>query len=366
MKKSFFYFAAGALALTACTSQDVVDDAVRSQNVIGFENVVNKISRADDITNSQFKSFYVYGYYNKEGVNFSPVFENVLVSRLSTNDGWTYKTTTEDYRYWIPGAKYHFYAYSCGDGSQLDNVKCESLDDGTSSFYIANYICDATHQTDLIFAFNSASDEKGIEGKESANQDVALNFTHLLSKVNATFSSGFPKGYEVQISNVTIRNIADQGSFLYQPTPAVAEGETKAPTHVWSAIRVADDANVVLWAESDPISVKFTDTAATNTMDSNSAYVIPNRYNDPNVTINFTIDVKDQDTVIMHKDLIGYFQPTWLPGYTYTYNIVVDGNAAKLDVIGFTTTVDEEGNIVAADWGGTDTTDTTINFNKTN
>ncbi len=358
MKKNLFYFAAGVLALTACTSEDVVDDAARSRNVIGFENVVNKLSRADDITNSQFNQFYVYGYYNKEGVNFSPVFENVLVSRLSTNDGWTYfdEITKEDYRYWIPGAKYHFFAYSCGDGAKLDGITCTSLNDGTSTFSLANYVCDATHQSDLIFAFNSGSDNLGIEGKESANQDVALNFVHVLSKVNATFSSGFPKGYVVKISDVTIRNIADEGAFLYQPD------ETQK--YAWNATRVADDATVVLWNAADPIAVSFTDDAETNSKDTNSAYVIPNRYNDPNVTINFTIDVIDQGNVIMHKDLIGYFQPNWLPGYTYTYNIKVDGSAAKLDVIAFTTTVDENGNIVASNWGNGDAS--AINFNKTN
>lgn len=351
MNKNLFFFVAGVLALTACTSEDVVNDVTRSSNVIGFDNVVSKLSRADDITNSQFNQFHVYGYYNKEGVSFSPVFENVLVSRKATNDGWNYKddATKEDYRYWIPGAKYHFFAYSCGDGAKLTNISCAPYvkDNSKSTFAIGNYVSNATHQADLIFAFNSGSDNTGIVGQESANQDVALNFVHLLSKVNATFSSGFPKDYEVKISNVTIRNIADEGSFLYQPD------ETQK--YVWDATRMADDANVVLWdGASEPISVKFTDDAATNSKDTNSAYVIPYKYNDPNVTINFSIEVYDQGTLIMQKDLIGKFQPNWQPGYTYTYNIKVDGNAAKLDIITFTTTVDDMGNIKPAGWGTDD------------
>ncbi len=354
MKRNLLYFAAGVLALSSCTSEDVVKDVARKQNVIGFENVVNKISRADDIINSGFKQFYVYGYYNTADVTFSNVFDNVLVSNTAT--GWQYynETTNVDYQYWIPGAKYHFYAYSCGDAAKLEGITCSSVADGTSSFSLANYICDADHQVDLIFAYNSGSDNKGIVGKDNANQPVALNFSHILSKVNATFTSGFPKGQEVKISNVTIRNIADQGSFIFQ----VADG---TPSYTWNASRVLTDAYVDLWKEETPISVSLTDDPESNSMDTNSAYVIPNKYNAANVTINFTIDVIDQGKVVLHKDLIGFFQPDWRPGFTYTYNIEVDGNAAKLDVIGFTTTVDAEGNIDASQWGNGDSSE--IKFN---
>lgn len=356
MKRNLFYFAAGVLALSACTSEDVVNDVARTRNVIGFENVVKKSSRADDITNSQFKQFYVFGYYNKGANVFSPVFENTLVTRLATNDGWSYydEATGEDYRHWIPGAKYHFFAYSVGNGAKLEQkVGGTPLSDGTSTFGFEDFVCDAENQSDLIFAYNCGSDNTGIEAMETGNTDVSLNFAHILTKVNATFSSGFPKGYEVKISNVTISNIYDKGDFLYQP------GETAtSPVYTWNAELGGGTGNVVLWAaDADPLSVVFTNDASTNSEETNSAYVIPHKYNDPSVCINFSIEVIDNGNTIISKNLVGKFKPNWLPGYTYTYNIEVDGDAANLDIIGFSTAVDEDGNIVASKWGNGDTSD---------
>lgn len=357
MKRHLFVLAAGVLALSSCTSEGVVDDVARSTNVIGFDNVVTKLSRAEDITNAKFNQFYVFGSYNKGNANVS-VFDNVLVSRLSSNDGWSYVDAANGVgaQHWVPGGKYHFYAYSCADASKLSGITTSINADGTSSFTLADYVCDAENQNDLIFAFNSGSDNTGIEGKQTGNQDVALNFTHVLSKVNAVFSSGFDKGYEMKISNVTIRNIADNGSFTYQPAAAGSD----AATHVWSASRVADDANVVLWNDAEPISVTLTDDAATNSKETNSAFVIPNKYNDPNVTINFTVDLINNGESVLSGDVVGYFKPNWKPGYTYTYNITVDGDALKLGVIGFTTTVDEEGNIIPAGWGDDESSEITF------
>ncbi|MDE6308863.1 MAG: fimbrillin family protein, partial [Muribaculaceae bacterium] len=67
MKKHFFYLAAGAFALTACTSEDVIDDVQTTRNPIQFENVVNKMTRATDLNTSNFKQFNVFGFYTVPG-----------------------------------------------------------------------------------------------------------------------------------------------------------------------------------------------------------------------------------------------------------------------------------------------------------
>lgn len=63
MKRSIFYFALSALALTACTSEDVKNDDVAKRSAIGFENVANKFSRVEDLTNVSLSQFNVFGYY---------------------------------------------------------------------------------------------------------------------------------------------------------------------------------------------------------------------------------------------------------------------------------------------------------------
>ncbi|MDE5786893.1 MAG: fimbrillin family protein, partial [Duncaniella sp.] len=119
MKNQFFFLALGAVALTACTSEEVVDVSVQS-NAIGFENAVMKQSRADaqvgDLTTDNLDKFMVYGYYTKEGQTANPiqVFGGDAVTKQ--NGGWSYSGT----RFWVPDATYSFFAYSCADVA-LDN-----------------------------------------------------------------------------------------------------------------------------------------------------------------------------------------------------------------------------------------------------
>lgn len=129
MVKRFFYLAVGALALTACTSEDVVDDVTTSsRNLIRFENVVNKPSRAaTDITTQTLNQFNVFGFYvlPDAPTHAYEVFNNVPV----TNPGsgmWGYDDKYA--RYWVPNANYYFYAYSCGSAALKDTYGNFSLD----------------------------------------------------------------------------------------------------------------------------------------------------------------------------------------------------------------------------------------------
>ena len=209
MKKQLFYLALGAIALSACTSEEVVDVSVPQSKAIGFENVVMRQSRADqaipgDLTNANLDKFLVYGFYTRENETANPIqiFSGEAVTR--ENDGtWTYKNT----RFWVPGATYHFFAYSCADIA-LDNtfgtigLDLNSVGD-SRQLIMSNYRCDSKHNHDLIYA--QAKDIVGLaisESDQTPNSNVSFNFEHILSKIDVIFTSEFSADYDIVIKDM--------------------------------------------------------------------------------------------------------------------------------------------------------------------
>ncbi len=366
MKRNLFFFALGALALTACTSEEVVEDVAKKQNVIGFENVVDKLSRADDLTSGTLKQFNVFGFYTtpdnaKVAVE---VFNDTPVEKQSGGT-WAYKDKD---RYWVPGAHYYFYAYSCGSIAKLNSdygqfsidLARTDLTAADRTFNITNYLCDATHQHDLIFATNTGATETdafaGILGKEKGNGLVSFQFKHLLSKVKAQFTSDFPTDYTVEISDVSLENIRNIGDYNsnggWKNVSRLEEG---------SPYVFLLDTDYVDEEGNNPIkpvkTIAGQDPAVTNT-----AFVLPFTYNGEDATettpdtwvyLKFTLTVYNKGEKILVKELTGKFNPSWIEGYSYTYNVVVSGSTANLQVIAFTTIADGQGNIIT-NWGSDD------------
>lgn len=358
MKKNYFYLAACAMALTACTSESVLEDEILDRKEIGFQNVVQRLTRdgdVKDLTSKDLSHFQVYGYYTLPGNDdiANDVFNDVTVTRDITNK-WSYSTMK---RYWIPGAKYYFYAYSCGDEYKLEedygvfsfNMR-EGLTPQQRVLKLTGYICDNTHQHDLIFASNTGATQAnpfaGILGKETDNDLVAFQFKHILSKVNAKFTSQFPAEYDITISDVTIKNIRDRGDYN--------------PLTGWNnVVRRSGSLHFVYLLDTEKT---ITTSAEEAPVFSNSAYVIPYKYNGTKtkddwsgeetntyVSLEFTVNITYNGEDIYSKKIVGEFNPEWKAGYTYTYNINIDGDATGLQLISFTTATDEYGKIVS-DW----------------
>lgn len=352
MKRKFFYFAASALALTACTSEEVLDESRSVQsNAIGFENVVSKQSRAGefdgvDITAANLKHFCVFGYYTNPTTPTQAVlvFNNELVSKAQNSQGqnvWNYDNT----RYWVPGANYCFYAYSCGDVKLNSDFGKFSMD--TNQAYandrvlkINNYVCDVTHQHDLLFASReNVKPETDETEKIVSGTDVAFKFEHILSKIDTKFSSDFAPEYTVEIKNVKASNIRNIGN--YDPKKDWQGQERKKIG--------SDDPYVMVQGESPLIAQKGgTITAVDGTVTtiekkeptSNFAFVIPHTYTGAEVTLSFEITIKKDGVVVLSRVLSGSWKPTWLTGHWYTYTIQITGDAANLTPIMFTTDTD--------------------------
>lgn len=316
MVKRLFYLAAGALALTACTSEDVVNDVAFSRNQIKFENVVSKHSRAD--IGSDMSKFYVFGYYTL-GTASNPVFDGVLVKK----DGSDWKVDSDNERYWVPGGEYYFYAYSYGDGK----TELSAALDANHDLVISDFVCD--NATDLVFAANTT----GIEGQDKDNAPVALQFKHILSKIQTKFTSTFPSVYKVVISNVEVSDVDNKGNF------------NSSKTDYWQNVAAADNTSFALLSGENTLTVQNAE-GADKSAATDYAYVLPNKYAEGDVIyVQFTIDLYDGDAEekVMTRTLKGKFTPDWKQGYTYIYNIELNGTTTNMEVISFTTTVDAFG-----------------------
>ena len=340
MAKHFFYLAAvGALALTACTQQDVVDDVTTTRNVIKFENVVNKPSRAaKDLTTADLLQFNVYGFYTMpdNDKHANEVFKNVPVTK--NNAVWSYDD--KYVRYWVPGATYYFYAYSCGSVSALSesygtfNLDMSNEDGGKlasdRTLEIDNYICDNKHQHDLIFASNT-----GIEATATGNPTVSFQFKHILSKIKASFSSKFSPEYDVIISDVSVNNICNKGDYDFKDGwTNVTRIEGQQPL-VYLLNTTGDgikeeDKDAEISVKNEMIENKQA------TVDSKAAFVMPMAYTDTEVTLSFHVVVKyGEDTIIPDTQLTATFKPEWKQGYYYIYNIAVSPEDLNLGEIKF-------------------------------
>lgn len=347
MKKSLFILAVCAAGLTACTSTEVVEEGVQG-NAIGFQQVVNKESRA--LTSGEggnFNKFYVYSYYTQPTAPNNPV--NVFDGEEVTlnGDAWGYVNT----RYWVPGATYRFYAYSCQNATPAGaeagmNLEGETLQQ--RALKITGYTTHIHH--DLIFATNDG----GIVGKEKdQNAKVALTFKHILSKINVVFDSEFAPGYDIVVRNVSIQNIYDKANYNPYGTPTWS-GATRTstdetnPTKIELALITGE--NVA--SAADP-NEEDSEEVKAKTVD---GYVIPHEYSTSLVKLVFTIDVKQGNDVMFSRTLTGQWSPNWEEGKAYTYNVTINGTASDLDPIVFETTQNIDG------WGDGDTSEVEMSF----
>lgn len=343
MNKQLFFIAAGLMALTACTSEVEIDVSPTQANAIGFENVINKSSRAvdGDLTNKLFDKFLVYGYYTKPGMTTPiQIFNGVPVNATKDSEGkvtgWTYSGT----RYWIPDCEYFFYAYSCGNtelassygipGMSLFDQVSSSVD--SRALIIKQYRCDSEHNHDLVTAEN-----EGIKATNTGNPNVALPFSHALCKVKAQFSTDFPDGYEVYVSNVYITSYYRYGD--YNVGTANWTNYSGKDTNFPISLNIIADPNKNYVTNQPESKLKTTE-----------GFFIPKLYdalNSDNVELHFSIEVKKDGSSILQRKIHGTWSPQWNKGNIYQYNINISGSTAGIEAIVFAAEQSLEGN---QDW----------------
>lgn len=222
----------GAVVLLSACSNDDAPIAI-TQNKIGFDAFVNKSTRSNDITMTNFKEFSVYGMMENPttSTDMATLFDNTQVSLNGTD--WTYSPL----RYWVAGNSYMFTAIAPYQASSSTTTPywtftpTTTLDPsfgytgmGTISFN--NQVAEANQ--DLIYAFAKVKDATATQ------PPVAFTFSHLLSRVMFTFENSFAtSGSYIEISDVTITNVNGAGSIdmtAASPAWTVTAGSTFSRT----------------------------------------------------------------------------------------------------------------------------------------
>ena len=312
MKKQLYLLAGVAAILAGCSKTETVEQ--NPSTAIGFSNawVGNSVdSKVDEITANTLTAFYVYGGYN----DMTHVFENTEVSTSDQGTSWSYGAPL---RYWVEGENYKFAAYAPAEAATYGTV-APDFTNGALTF--TNFVSNPTNQCDLIYATASVDNVPA-----NYTDKVTFNFNHLLSMVKFTFKSGFANDIKVTISDLKVYGMVSTGSYDQGWTPDVAKVEVNAPFNTIDVATAVNASGGNTNAESDDFAV------------------IPQTIGGTDVTVSFTVNVKNEngDDVISTKTLSAQL-PTieWQAGNRYNYNVTISGNQVDLNPIEFgTPTVD--------------------------
>lgn len=297
MKKSLFMMGVAVAALSSCTQSEVLN--VADNNVIKFENAyVGKATRAATVLdNSNFGSFYVYGYDS-----YAPGSDVFTGENVFKGDGtaWGY----DNLKPYDENAVYTFAAYSDGGTTKGTGQLATGVNFDASTtpatLKIDNYT--TTDNKDLIVSFSHSN-------IDDANAPVAFTFKHALAQVKFTIQSALGDENKIAISNFSVTGFADNAWLTY----------TMGENH-----------------EVDDIS--WSSTSATKTIDaldnnvattSNSAYgtyvVIPQTVATLTMTFNATLYKADGTKVEKTGMTATVSSQEFTEGYRYNFIATIDG-----------------------------------------
>lgn len=233
--KKYFFFAAAALALASCSSDDFVGTGNTGNNevdnaAINFNSGTNKVTRADPKTGEEAatdlnNNFVVYGYKTTGG-DKSTVYDHYTVTWLgdatkgqtaSNKAGWEYvgqtknelselpDGATQTIKYWDYSAnQYDFVAFSFGKATQgTGDAKVEAskvtTDEGPK--YTLKGTVDnlaKCYISDRVSAQPNLTNDKKVTNKLVGYQDpVSFNFRSLKTQVKLAIYEIVP-GYSIK------------------------------------------------------------------------------------------------------------------------------------------------------------------------
>lgn len=211
MKKLFFYMVAAAIALTSCSSEDVVE-VNNNGNAIDFRVAMEggANSRGVETLNTNLRRFYVTAILNDgAGVNY---FTDVLYS--SNSDGH-YLFKGDDEYMWPSEGAIKFYAYSYGLKIEKDQTTFPidktlfgtvSITNEGQTFSGFAPQSEVNKQIDFVTAIAS--------GTRAENQEdgVNLTFNHALSQIQVRARNGHSL-YNYEVYGVKIANVISKDNF---------------------------------------------------------------------------------------------------------------------------------------------------------
>lgn len=208
---------AAVVALTACSSEEIVEPAAQSGNEITFGIVSERATRAASIetsTSYAFKSFFV-----SAGVSGSTnsYFVNDQYFKADGVNTWKIDSKTQPHAW--PSYALDFYAYANGTKDMFSY-------NGGSPELVFEVDEDATKQTDLLVAYAPNST------KPEGDNRQKLVFKHALSQV-VFKAKNTSENLKIVIDGVSMVKIAPSATFKYKDAYTKLENG-KLPLDSWT------------------------------------------------------------------------------------------------------------------------------------
>jgi hypothetical protein len=205
MKKLFLLAAVTILALTACSSDDTLNEPQKTP--IAFSTFVDRAVKAD-ITTDNITKFKVYGYMtNANGVVFSG--EEVT---KGSDSKWGYTNT----QYWTVGKNYAFTAIAPTDATYT--YTAGDLGEGTILF-----TNDGTK--DLV------ADVQTVTSATASQGTVAFTLGHLLARVKFQFTNSLNNSNTtLVVKNVKIAAAPSVGTYTQKTSTWSFTADTQGST----------------------------------------------------------------------------------------------------------------------------------------
>ena len=282
MKKMFWMLGVAVAAMTSCTNDEVME--MNQNNVIKFENFVNKGTRVASTTIDNLTNFYVFGYYD---INTN-VLSNVEVSKsgeYETNVPWTNNQT------------YQFAAYATNNST----TKFDDANFADRKLTFSGY--NVTDDKDLVIAY--ATDHQ-------AGSDVPLIFRHKLSKIKFTLTNASVDGLLMTVSNITFK-LKQKGDY------------NSSSVNEWT---ISSDATEETLTFNGTDQDKYLSTTGENSHTTGEHLVLPQKLGE--ITASFTASFYDSNKTLVqtvsYSDVklggdiyTGSTDEYWKPGYIYNY-----------------------------------------------
>lgn len=282
MKKSLFIIAATALVIS-CASNDVKNDIVQTEKVIGFSNAnVGKKTKANageinskTALEQDGNTMKVWGWKTYDATP-SKVFDGTTVTYTSSSTQSTTKWVYSPLKYWDFAASYDFYAvaphnkFSINETTKIisatsvEPVQILADNNGTSK------VTTSTAIDYLVAATVHRNAPKG----NAADGDVEFTFSHILSKLvvkvktTNNFNNSGSTYPQIKLTDLSIKLQGMCPDYTQKTAGAVNASATDGDT--WNGTALA--ATSYTCFDADGTSV--TDLLLTNTAADIASYLV--------------------------------------------------------------------------------------------
>ena len=330
MKKSLFIMALGAIALTSCSQDEIIEV---QKDAISFAAFNENASRATVTTTNTITDFKVYGVHYDATPTYTTYIDGLVCERATTGSAWV----NHDSGYYWPMGTMDFYAVSPSSNAiAMGTLGAVASNEAK----IENYtITDALtgNTDDLLYAITAEETKKA--------EDVVLHFKHALSQIafQVGVAESFTQSVTVEVNSISVVNVKDKGTFAYPKAETLGTTEAVDADQLWT---VADDA-VAKTYTVEPLNYSVAYTKGTEAFgaETESMLLLPQAITASTVATwtagsHFILDVDIKDTatgIYLVKDKPTYVPVNidWRPGVKYIYKFTyADGSDGGVDVDG--------------------------------